>query len=143
MELTPLIDCPPPWPPGGPEEVIELEPVDATAPGEARQAVAERLGDSLTADDCADTLLLVSELVTNAVRHADCPDDAAVHIRLAVGDRSACIEVCDRGSGFTPAPTAPHRPQGGGLGLLLVERIAKSWGVRTAHGACVWFELPR
>ena len=144
MELTPRIDCPPPWPHGEPEQVIELDAADETAPGRARRAVAERLGSALDSDDRDDTLLLVSELVSNAVRHAECKDgEAAVHINLGLGDRSACIEVCDRGAGFTPPSEAPRYAGGGGLGLVLVERIAKSWGVRTARGACVWFELPR
>jgi hypothetical protein len=50
------------------------------------------------------------------------------------------VEVTDGGSGFTPAPRDPDHP-GGGYGLYLVEREARSWGADGQGGTRVWFEL--
>jgi hypothetical protein len=50
------------------------------------------------------------------------------------------IEVCDQGPGFT-RPDAPRtRADGGGNGLMLLDRLSSAWGVSGDDGTCVWFE---
>ena len=63
--------------------------------------------------------------------------------RLAYYSREhrARLEVCDRGPGFEPPAAPAPRPGGGGMGLMLVDRVSAAWGVRRDDGACVWFEL--
>lgn len=81
--------------------------------------------------------LLVSELVTNAVRHAHSP----VHIEVDLDDRRLRVEVCDDGAG-TPTIEGENIWSDHGRGLLLVARISDRWGVEPAeHAKCVWFEL--
>lgn len=89
-----------------------------------------------------DLRLLVTELVTNGVRHGSRRGPVTVAVKL--GDEKVRVEVSDSGRGFSP-PTAPmpHGDGSGGWGLQLVDRIAHSWGVDVAGGTCVWFELVR
>ena len=82
--------------------------------------------------------LLVSEMVTNSIRHAKGAE--AVDIRLWLGRRSIRLEVEDRGPGFRPPRAAPT--SGGGWGLVLVDRLARRWGVRS-QPTTVWLELDR
>jgi anti-sigma regulatory factor (Ser/Thr protein kinase) len=84
-------------------------------------------------------VLLVSELVTNSVRHAGQPAGAPVHIRAAPVERGVRVEVEDQGHG--PVRRRSSGDDDGGFGLCLVERLAERWGVDHAGGTCVWFEL--
>jgi len=85
--------------------------------------------------------LLVSELVTNCVRHAAADDEAAVELALRLDPSTIRVEVHDAGTGFE-RPAAPlPRGADGGYGLFLVERMASRWGVDTHDGTRVWFEL--
>ncbi|WP_128377141.1 SpoIIE family protein phosphatase [Streptomyces cavernae] len=83
------------------------------------------------------TELVVSELVTNAIRHARPP----IQLRL-IHDRSLICEVSD---GST---TAPHLRRArtfdeGGRGLLLVAQLTQAWGTRQGHnGKTIWAEQP-
>jgi serine/threonine-protein kinase RsbW len=85
--------------------------------------------------------LLVSELVTNCVRHAKVSADAPVELAMRVAGRTIRIEVHDGGTGFTPPGHPKPRGADGGYGLYLVERLASRWGVDTRAGTRVWFEL--
>lgn len=121
------------------EWTLELDPID-TAPRTARRAVAARVG---TMDPCLlnDLQLLVSEVVTNAVRHGGAiPTDTIVLSLVRAGDEVQ-VEVCDPGrAGGEPAvdDAAPWtRP--GGHGLRMVERLSSSWGARRNSRTCVWF----
>jgi signal transduction histidine kinase len=82
--------------------------------------------------------LLISEVVTNAVRHGD---GACVRVLLdaAPGGDLRC-EIVDEGEGFVP--TARDKPSmaEGGWGLHLVEHFSRRWGVREGS-THVWFEL--
>ena len=89
-----------------------------------------------------DVLLLVTELVTNAVRHAGVGPDGSLRVQVRRQQQRLRVEVADPGDGFDLAPVRPAPHGAGGWGLVLVERIADSWGiVRGAGGTCVWFEL--
>jgi anti-sigma regulatory factor (Ser/Thr protein kinase) len=85
--------------------------------------------------------LLVSELVTNSVRHARMPVGASLEVRTEVDDDVLRVEVFDPGSGREVAPRKPDVEHGGGFGLVLVERLARRWGAETNAGTRVWFEL--
>jgi anti-sigma regulatory factor (Ser/Thr protein kinase) len=117
----------------------------AGAAAEARRAIA-----GLRADldpPLMETLrLLVTELVTNSVRHTECD---SLMLRVAIGRTAVLTEVTDEGPGFDAGaalegelPDA-HDPDSG-WGLFLVQRLARTWGVNE-EGASkrVWFELGR
>ena len=117
-------------------------PARPTAAGDARRAVAES-GLVATAQEPT-LMLLVSELVSNSVRHAGMDEDEEIHLRARAVDDCAYVEVCDAGRGRAPQLREPELEalQPGGLGLQLVDAMADRWGVvRDGQGTCVWFEL--
>lgn len=86
--------------------------------------------------------LLVTELVSNSIRHADIPADAELRLRIEPMSSRLLAEVCDGGSGFHLRGGEPERREVGGLGLLLVDRLSDSWGIeREKDSTCVWFEV--
>jgi signal transduction histidine kinase len=112
------------------------------AAGEARAALRETgVAEGLPEEVRSDLELLVSEVVTNGVRHAAAEDLVLDVEREADRVRVRCY---DDGPGFGGAPRTPSRRGGGGFGLLLVDRIAARWGVDRrvpGPGICVWFEV--
>jgi anti-sigma regulatory factor (Ser/Thr protein kinase) len=115
-------------------ERLEFElPVGPSAPSQARRAV--RGIATLPEETRADALLLVSELVTNAVIHAEL--SAADTVRLTLlrdGDRLV-IKVDDRGApsdrrrGIAAGEVRTDTP-GAGLGLKIVDRLTEHWQVQ-------------
>ncbi len=89
-------------------------------------------------DEAEDVLLLVSEVVANACLHAGGPRA----LLLDCTDERLRMEVTD-GNPVAPAPRPrPDPGMPGGHGLLIVARLARSWGsVPTADGKCVWLEV--
>jgi hypothetical protein len=110
------------------------------APARARAWVAALLTGHLAAEALDDVEVLVSELVTNAVRHgcADPTDTIVVHLALAPD--VVRIEVCDHGPGFEPPAVPRPHATGGGNGLVMLAKLSSSWGVAGDDGTCVWFE---
>ncbi|MEV1177574.1 ATP-binding protein, partial [Nonomuraea sp. NPDC049784] len=87
---------------------------------------------------CEFAELLISELVTNAVRHAR----GIVRLSLSAADGLLRCEVEDS-SPLLPLPRAAADDDEGSRGLLLVEVLSSGWGsVPTGQGKVVWFELP-
>ena len=85
--------------------------------------------------------LLVTELVSNSVRHAG---SETVVLRVLVGRGAVLTEVTDEGPGFDPTPAAEPGTDENGWGLFLVERLAHRWGVKQEQDHHkVWFELLR
>ena len=114
------------------------------AAAEARRAIARLRAD--LDPPLMDTLrLLVTELVTNSVRHTQCN---ALTLKVAVGRSAVLTEVTDDGPSFDVEPyeaeTAEEHDPGFGWGLFLVQRLAKNWGVKEdGDSKRVWFELCR
>ncbi|MDQ1708797.1 MAG: hypothetical protein QOG49_182 [Frankiaceae bacterium] len=112
-------------------------PADPTSPALARRFVRSALADwQLTAyEDIA--CLLVSELVTNAILHADSPSEVSLEftngvLRITVSDTSQ----------QRVRPRTYSREAGTGRGLMLVEALSAAWGSgNTDAGKAVWFEL--
>jgi anti-sigma regulatory factor (Ser/Thr protein kinase) len=112
-------------------------PRDPCAPLVARRLVDDL--DGVLAPGAADRArLLLSEVVTNAVRHGE---GATIRVLLDAGDpgRLRC-EVTDEGDGFVPIARDRPATDEGGWGLHLVDTLAHRWGVREDR-AHVWFEL--
>ncbi|SMD25950.1 hypothetical protein SAMN05661093_09528 [Kibdelosporangium aridum] len=84
-----------------------------------------------------DAVLVVDELVSNALCHAVAPRVC----RLSLADQGRCLRIeVDDGSPEQPRMRTPDRH--GGRGLVLVDRLASSWGVRHhGHHKTVWAEL--
>ena len=88
----------------------------------------------------SDALLIVSELVTNAVRHggARTPDET-LELHVALVGEAVRLEVVDPGDGFEPGAHGPRHD--GGYGLHLLDRLAARWGVAGSAPTTVWTEL--
>ncbi|MFF9685907.1 SpoIIE family protein phosphatase [Streptomyces sp. NPDC014623] len=111
-------------------------PYDRTAPATARRLASETLADWHLEGDTGDaTELIVSELVTNAVRYGRPP----VKLRLIL-DRGLTCEIRD---GSTTAPYMKYAGavDEGGRGLFIISQLANLWGTRyAAEGKTVWSE---
>ena len=115
---------------------------ESGAAAAARQALRDGDG-TVPAPIRDDVLLLVSELVTNAVRHAGAGPEQPLRVQVIRGPRWVVVAVADEGPGFAPQPI-PSAPgtEAGGWGLFLVDQLADQWGVEcTRSGSCVWFEM--
>jgi anti-sigma regulatory factor (Ser/Thr protein kinase) len=111
------------------------------APAAARAAVSEWLRGRVVDGVLDDARLLLSELVTNCVQHADLTADARIGIDALLGDGVLRLEICDSGRHGALTRQMPNPSEGGGYGLHLVETIAARWGVTRTAGTQVWFEL--
>jgi anti-sigma regulatory factor (Ser/Thr protein kinase) len=134
-------------------DVLLLLRVPATpaAPSTARRAVAS-LAPHLDRRVIEDAELLVSELVTNSLRHGDLRATQGIEVCLRASPQTVMVEVADRGRGF-----GGHRPHpsekpvvvtgdgamkdGPNWGLFLVDQIAYRWGISEQGDVRVWFEL--
>jgi anti-sigma regulatory factor (Ser/Thr protein kinase) len=108
-------------------------------PSLARHELESWLPASLPEGDRSALRLLVSELVTNAIRHVS-RSTQPVELDARITDAAIRVEVRDGGTGFEPGTPRPRGAEGG-FGLFLVERMASRWGVETQDGTRVWFEL--
>ncbi|MFI8946367.1 SpoIIE family protein phosphatase [Streptomyces sp. NPDC053750] len=122
----------------GPDRVAEWQvPSDPAAVGEVRAQVTRRLAEWGLDELAFTTELILSELVTNAIRYGG----ETVHVRV-LRDRSLVCEVFDSSS------TSPHlryaaMTDEGGRGLFLVAQLAERWGTRyTPAGKVIWAEQP-
>ncbi|WP_443072681.1 SpoIIE family protein phosphatase [Streptomyces sp. RPT161] len=113
-------------------------PCDPTVVSRARAAATRQLTQwGMDEETVFTTELILSELVTNAIRHACGP----IGVRL-LRDRNLICEVSDTSS------TSPHLRYAavedeGGRGLFLVAQLAERWGTRYTHeGKVIWAELP-
>ena len=114
------------------------------AAAEARQAIA-RLRADLDPPLMETLRLLVTELVTNSVRHTECD---AVTLRIAIGKSAVITEVTDDGPTFDLDSLTAKDGRAGdpdtGWGLFLVQRLARNYGVKEEGSSKrVWFELGR
>jgi anti-sigma regulatory factor (Ser/Thr protein kinase) len=90
-----------------------------------------------------DVVLVVSELLSNAIRHAQPLPGARVQVAWAVDDGSVEVAVSDGGAPTRPYPAHASVSALGGRGLDIVEYLARTWGVRAdSQGLTVWAVLP-
>ncbi|MFF4759514.1 SpoIIE family protein phosphatase [Streptomyces sp. NPDC001292] len=122
----------------GPGQVAEWDvPGEAAAVGDVRAAVSRRLAEWGLEELTFTTELILSELVTNAIRYGAEP----IRVRV-LRDRALICEVFDSSS------TSPHlryaaSTDEGGRGLFLVAQLAERWGTRyTPTGKAIWAEQP-
>jgi anti-sigma regulatory factor (Ser/Thr protein kinase) len=121
------------------EVELSYKPAPSAAT-QARTEVTERLASRLAASVLEDVRLLVTELITNALRHGKLTPGDRVSVKASVDDDVVRLEVRDPGNNGEIAPREPG-PRGGGYGLYLVDRLTKRWGVDRRDGTVVWCEL--
>jgi anti-sigma regulatory factor (Ser/Thr protein kinase) len=115
----------------------ETFPVDPRSVAAARRLASVAL-DGHAPGVVEDAVLLTSELVTNAVRHAG----STVRVVVAVDDRLVRVEVHDDSPVHPVVGPAPSTATGG-RGMPMVDVLARRWGVTAGAdgGKAVWFEL--
>ncbi|MBT2482804.1 ATP-binding protein [Streptomyces sp. ISL-94] len=108
----------------------------------ARAELRKALTDWGLSELEGDALLVASELVTNAVRHAVAPRDREIETRYVRLGNGVRVEVHDT-SPAQPVVGTSHRDGDGGRGLYLVAAVADRWAVgeRVGPGKLVWAEL--
>ena len=109
-----------------------------SAPAAARAFLAETCGRWRAEEFVADAALVVSELVTNAVRHAG----TEMRLALELCDGTLTVSVHDRGPGL-PRLIPPAERVYGGQGLAIVVQLAQAWGVAVEDDGekAVWCRL--
>ena len=115
-------------------------PADASSATTARTEVTRRLAARVTSGALEDVRLLLTELITNSLRHADMSPDDEIGVKAELSDGTVRIEVSDPGRN---GPVEVRKPgaRGGGYGLFLVDRLTNEWGVDRQDGTTVWAEL--
>lgn len=88
-----------------------------------------------------DAHLLISEIVTNSVRHGKPLPPAHINLSLSLTAEKLRAEVRDSGPGFAPEKIQRSPEQIGGWGLGIVKEVADRWGIDKNGGVCVWFEI--
>jgi anti-sigma regulatory factor (Ser/Thr protein kinase) len=116
----------------------EMLPNDLRAPRDARQAIARFLARADVPQLIDDAQLLVSELVTNAVRHACGP----ITVHASFRDGFLHLEVTDSAVGAAPERRTAGVDDEGGRGMELVEKLSARWGwTTTENSKVVWLDL--
>jgi anti-sigma regulatory factor (Ser/Thr protein kinase) len=123
---------------GAPFQFVLPRSVDG--PGVGRRLLADWFAPALGNGTLVTARLLVSELVSNAVRHGS----GRITLRAQLSDRCLLVEVIDEGQGFEPELPEPDVDGSGAgrWGLSIVAAESSRWGIGrgTTH---VWFELDR
>ena len=118
-----------------------------TGPEAAREGrhALERLTDSIPEAQFQALRLLVTELLTNSIRHgASGSRNGWISLDVEVQPDAVRAVVTDPGPGFEPPDCPrPHSDRPGGWGLCLVDRLADRWGVARRDRTEVWFEMDR
>ena len=119
-----------------PDELTLELPRVPTAGSLARSAVSDSFAEELGRDRVGELLLVVSELVTNAVLYGR----GAITLKLRVDRDGVFGEVVDQGGGFEREVRERGPDEFTGRGLMIVDALSRRWGIHegTTH---VWFEL--
>jgi serine phosphatase RsbU (regulator of sigma subunit)/PAS domain-containing protein/anti-sigma regulatory factor (Ser/Thr protein kinase) len=121
-----------------PDRIADWDvPPDPAAVAGTRVAACGKLDEWGLSDLAFSMELVLSELVTNAIRYGSAP----IHVRL-IRDRTLICEVAD-GSSTSPHLRYAATTEEGGRGLFLVSQMTERWGTRyTPQGKVIWAELP-
>lgn len=110
-------------------------PIDVRSVATARGLLLAAL-DGHSKDTVDDALLMISELVSNAVRHTR----TVLLVGVTIGDHMLRVDVTDDNPTL-PVARDPEQEATGGRGLRIVDALATRWGITpTAEGKTVWFE---
>ena len=115
-------------------------PPDADSAAVARRRALDAAADRLTEERRGDLALMVTELVTNAVRHGSPEPDGTIVVKVDVEDDLVRTAVIDGGTEFE-FERATFDGRSEHFGLQLVDRLASRWGLSLDGEKAVWFEI--
>jgi len=103
----------------------------------------DRFGDRMDAGSVEVLSLLLTELVTNSIRHAGMDPNDWIEVVVHLEEDKIRVEVSDKGCRLVRTRLADPVIRTGGWGLVLVSRLADRWGVipSSSDAKTVWFEL--
>lgn len=108
-----------------------------------RRLVRELEQHRLSPATAYDAAVVLGELLSNALRHAAPLDDGGLTVTWGAWDGMVHLEVTDGGSGTLPTIAVADAPAVGGHGLVIVEALSTSWGIRAEEDSVtVWADLP-
>jgi anti-sigma regulatory factor (Ser/Thr protein kinase) len=122
------------------EAKVMFQP-EPSAPAMGRR-ILDGLSDTLAPSTLDDARLLLTELLTNAIRHAHLSRDDRIAVSVRRERAGLLVEVADPGDGLPPSDQ--RRPRtGSGWGLTLLDRLADEWGIEPLPdgGTLAWFRL--
>jgi anti-sigma regulatory factor (Ser/Thr protein kinase) len=123
---------------------VVLLPCAPASVGVARRRLtAELSAAGVFGQAVGDAALVVSELLTNSIRHAWPLPGEKLQVAWMVDQGSVEVAVSDGGASTAPAQRFPASSSLGGRGLGIVEHLSRNWGIRTdGTGQTVWAVLP-
>jgi anti-sigma regulatory factor (Ser/Thr protein kinase) len=123
--------------------VIDLRLASVAASVPYARGALEDLTGLASQESLEDARLLVSELVTNSIRHGRLSIDQDIQLRADVEGDTLHVEVCDPGGAFeVQSSLAGMHVEGAGWGLFLVRLLSQRWGVSADGSTLVWFDIP-
>jgi serine/threonine-protein kinase RsbW len=122
------------------DAILMSLPAAPSAATTARLEITRGLSQRVAGGLLEDVRLLLTELITNALRHAGMTPDDEIAVKAELSEGTVRIEVRDPGRDG-PVKVRQPGPRGGGYGLLLVDSLTDQWGVERRDGNMVWAEL--
>ena len=120
------------------KQTFTFAPAPASVP-RIRERVVGIAQPFIEVERIPDLRLVISEVITNAVRHGG---EGDMVVAVTPKRDFLCVQVTDTGDGFAPRPRAYEPDEDGGFGLFLVERLTRRWGLtRENSNTRVWFEF--
>ena len=128
-------------PAGRPSKALRLSIAGGPRAPERARAWLQSAASWLPEELERNLMLLTCELVNNSVLHGEASEQHVIEIELRTTETGMRAQVSDPGIGFAPTGRRRELDEPGGWGLVLVERLATSWGVERDDRTRVWFEL--
>lgn len=117
-------------------------PFDPSTPGEARASLERFLSERTVDADLVDhALIVVSELVANALQHGSPDARGRMRIDVSLDERRLLVSVWDAGEATALIVSDPAPDATDGRGLLIIDRVSKRWSVDRRDGTRVSVEL--
>ena len=126
------------------EASVLLLPFAASSVGVARRRlVSDLIAADIYDSAVCDVALVISELFSNALRHAVPLPGSKIRVAWRIDADSVQVSVSDGGGQTVPELGEPTQAATGGRGLRIVERLSRRWGTSTGdEGTTVWAEVP-
>jgi anti-sigma regulatory factor (Ser/Thr protein kinase) len=125
------------------EASVLLLPFAASSVGVARRRlVSDLIAANIYDSAVPDVALVISELLSNALRHAAPLPGSKIRVAWRIDDDGVEVSVSDGGGATVPELGEPTQGATGGRGLRIVEKLSRSWGTSASdEGTTVWAEV--
>jgi anti-sigma regulatory factor (Ser/Thr protein kinase) len=123
--------------------IVLLPATPASVAVARRRLAADLIAAGIFDTVIRDVAVVISELLSNAIRHAQSLPGSRIQVTWNVAGESVEVAVSDGGSPTRPRQTKASLSSLGGRGLGIVEQLSRTWGVRSgSFGLTVWAVIP-